>query len=49
METLKEEMSFLQCLYDEVSLFASPEGQVMERAEEGFLGFLSRFLGSRKS
>lgn len=41
VEALKEEMSFLQSLYDEVSLFPSPE--------EGFLGFLSRFLGSRKS
>lgn len=48
MEALKEEMSFLQCLYDEVSLFPSPEGQVKERAEEGFLGFLFWFLGSRK-
>ena len=49
VEALKEEMSFLQSLYDEVSLFPSPEGQGKERAEEGFLGFLSWFLGSRKS
>ena len=49
VEALKEEMSFLQLLYDEVSLFPSPEGQGKERAEEGFLGFLSWFLGSRKS
>ena len=40
VEALKEEMSFLQLLYDEVSLFPSPEGQGKERAEEGFLGFL---------
>ena len=49
VEALREELSFLQSLYDEVSLFPSPEGQGKQRVEEGFLGFLSRFLGSSKS
>lgn len=38
VEALREEMGFLQALYEEVSFFPTPEEQVREERVEGFLG-----------
>lgn len=49
VEALREEMGFLQALYEEVSLSPSPEEQVREERAEGFLSCgLSWSFGFRK-